>query len=100
MNAGADVYKWFDENGVAHYTTDPDALPAPAPALSELPEGLPAVRAAHRSLGSEDSDALDGVLSDRFAVYGLPGPRPLPPPRRVPRPRAWPDDPQGRLALE
>ena len=99
------MYKWFDENGVAHYSTDPDALPAAAPALSELPQSLPAVRAPDPSLRPDDRGALDtGALAleviGRFAVYGLPGPRPLPPPQRIPPPRSWPADPDARLALE
>ena len=92
----ATVYKWVDENGVSHYTTDPDQVPrgfrgrwrsieeateevAPEPQDPEDLEAIPAarVRAPH---------GPPAPVEPEPPLAALPGPKSRPNPT-APRPR-------------
>jgi hypothetical protein len=52
------IYRWIDQNGVAHYTTDPEALPE---ALREhVPERQPVENAP---LAAQAPDSVDGWIA-------------------------------------
>ena len=77
--AAATVYKWVDENGMAHYTTDPD----------QVPGRLRIQRPTREAVRSVDSppEIRENEL------YSIPAPRPLPDETPVPE-----GDPIGIVA--
>ncbi|MCU0668159.1 MAG: DUF4124 domain-containing protein [Myxococcota bacterium] len=69
------IYKWVDENGVAHYTTDRDRIPSEVGTRVERAPSRPAVAAPHR----EDL-MRDAVKTQPPATVVAPAPAPAPAP--------------------
>jgi hypothetical protein len=88
------VYKWVDENGIAHYTTDPDSIPShlrrgrdlgeprepdlsaiPAPRTDPTPAPAPEVLSSRPPLLEPSPEAGD-------ELQAIPPPRALPGPRK------------------
>jgi hypothetical protein len=82
----ADVYKWVDENGLTHYTTDPEAIPEhirgrwkPTPKPAGASEGTSSVEGVDpATLPGPRSEVAPAAEVEEAATLSLPGPRKRP----------------------